>query len=236
MKGVAALAGSLDPRLKMAAALVLGPCLWKMHVGAAAGFAVLLFLLAWPLSATQPSGSRMVRSLLLFVFFWVAFKAAVDGLTGVPVEEIGGDALQLSVRLTALVLLGLDLALSTSARALGLAVSWFIRPLVGGERAWRVALALALMIHFLPACLAALSDVREVAARRCPDAGFFRRMRIIPQAVIRNLGQKTWNQTLAVACRRLEGPDAWEPDFAWQTRDSLWAMLSVALIAAAMFL
>jgi biotin transport system permease protein len=178
----------------------------------------------------------MVRSLLSFVLLWVAVKAGLDALGGVPSEYIAMDAAQLSVRLTALLLLGLTLALSTSARSLGLAVAWALRPVLGRERAWRVALSLSLMVHFLPACLASMSQVREVAARRCPEAGFFARMRIVPQAVIRNLGQKTWNQTLAVACRRLDGADAWASDFAWTGRDWIAASFLLPTVALMLFL
>ncbi|WP_207259856.1 cobalt transporter [Desulfovibrio sp. Huiquan2017] len=234
MPDVAGWVRSLDPRLKLAAALLIGPGLWKVDVLAAAGCAVFLLALGRFLAVGQPGGGKMVRSLLSFVFFWVAVKAVLDGVTGMPVEYMASDAAQLAVRLVALLMLGLCLALSTSARALGLAVAWALRPFLGRERAWRIALSLSLMVHFLPVCLSTLSGVRGVVARRCPKAGFFRRMRMIPQAVIRNLGQKTWNQTLAVACRGLDRAEAWEPDFAWAARD--WAGTGFVLLAtAAMF-
>lgn len=230
MSDVAAQVRALDPRLKLAAVLVVGPGLWTVHIGAAAACALFLLLLSWPLAVDRPGGGKMVRSLLSFVFFWVAVKIILDGITGVPVEEMSMDAAQLAVRLTALLMLGLCLALSTSSRALGLAVAWGLRPFLGRERAWRIALSLALMVHFLPTCLSTLSAVREVAGRRCPEAGFFWRMRIVPQAVIRNLGQKTWNQTLAVACRGLDRAAAWEADFAWTGRD--WAVAGFLAVAA----
>jgi biotin transport system permease protein len=227
---------SLDPRLKLAAALLLGPCLWKVPVPAATGCAVFLLLLVRFLAAGQPGGGNMVRSLLSFVFFWVAVKLVLDGLSGVPAEFMARDAGQLAVRLVALLMLGLSLALSTSARALGLAVAWALRPFLGRDRAWRIALALSLMVHFLPACLSTLSGVREVAARRFPEAGFLRRMRMVPQAVIRNLGQKTWNQTLAVACRGLDRAGAWDPDFAWSGRDWFGSAFVLAAAGAMFFL
>lgn len=235
MPGLAAFVRELDPRLKLAAALVVGPCLWKVHIFMAAACALFLFVLAVPLAAGQSVGGRMVRSLLSFVLLWVAVKAGLDALGGVPSEFIAMDAAQLAVRLSGLLLLGLTLALSTSARSLGLAVAWALRPVLGRERAWRVALSLSLMVHFLPVCLSAQSQVREVAALRCPEAGFFARMRIVPQAVIRNLGQKTWNQTLAVACRRLDGADAWTPDFAWTGRDWLVAGFLLPGVALMLF-
>jgi len=236
MIDAAGLVRSLDPRLKLAAALLVGPILWKVPVPAAVACAVFLLLLVRFLAVGQPGGGKMVRSLLSFVFFWVAVKLVLDGLSGVPVEAMVRDAGQLAVRLVALVMLGLGLALSSSARALGLAAAWALRPFLGRERAWRIALALSLMVHFLPTCLSILSGVREVAARRFPEAGFFRRMRMIPQAAIRNLGQKTWNQTLAVACRGLDRAGAWEPDFAWSARDWLGSAFVLATAGAMFFL
>lgn len=215
----------LDPRLKLAAALVLGPCLWKVHAASAALCALVFLILVPLLSVSRPMGARMVKSLFFFIFLWVAVKAGVDAVTGVPPEHIITDAGQLAVRLAGLVLLGLVLALSTSARAIGLAVAWYIRPLAGRERAWRVALSLALMVHFLPLCLSAVIGVRDVCERRCPGMGGIMKARVILQAVIRNLGQKTWSQTLAVAGRGLEGPEAWEADFRWTAWDLAWACL-----------
>jgi biotin transport system permease protein len=169
--------------------------------------------------------------MLVFIFLWVGLTVGLDALAGVPVEYIASEAVQLTASLLALLLLGLVLALSSSARALGLAVAWAMRPFVGTERAWRIALALALMVHFLPTCLETMSQVREVVGLRCPDAGFFSRMRMIPQAVIRYLGQKTWNQTLAVASRGLENAAAWESDFNWHGRDWVWSGIFVVTIS-----
>lgn len=236
MLAVAPYVRSLDPRLKLAMALVLGPCLWKISVISAFLCALLLFVILKPLAASQPVGSKMVRSLMLYVLLWVGLKVVLDSLTGLPLTQVVMGAFDLAIRLAALLLLGLTLALSTSARALGLAVAWAVRPLVGKERAWRLALSLALMIHFLPLCLSTMATVKEVASRRCPGCGFWQRLLIIPQAVIRNLGQKTWNQTLAVASRGLESSEAWEPEFFWTGRDWLWAVLALFFISLMLIL
>jgi len=223
---LAALVRGLDPRLKLGTALFLGPALWLMGLVQAGACAVGLACIVAALASGQPLGGRMVRGLLVFVVFWVAVKAGLDAVSGMPWSGVTAGALDLSVRLAALLLLGLSLALSASARALGLAVAWAVRPVAGGERAWKLALSLALMVHFLPMCLATVSEVRQAMARRCPGCGFFRRMVVIPQAVIRALGQKTWNQTLAVAGRGLDCAQAWEPDFSWSSRDTRCALLA----------
>ncbi|MBU4192017.1 MAG: cobalt transporter [Pseudodesulfovibrio sp.] len=235
MRGLAALARRLDPRLKLGAALVLGPVLWLVGAAQAGACALVLLALVAPLAADHPLGGRMVRSLLLFVVFWVAAKAGLDALSGLPLGAISAGAGELAIRLAALLLLGLFLALSSSARALGMAVAWAVRPVVGREQAWRLALSLALMVHFLPLCLSTVSQVRQTMARRCPRCGFFLRMVVIPQAVIRALGQKTWNQTLAVAGRNLDRPEAWEPDFSWTSRDTLLCLLVICALAGLIF-
>ncbi|MFH1915339.1 MAG: cobalt transporter [Pseudomonadota bacterium] len=226
MSRLGGLVRGLDPRLKLGMALLLGPTLWLMGLVQAAVCAVALLCIATALASGQHLGGRMVRGLLVFVIFWVAVKAGLDVASGMEWSQVVAGAGDLAVRLTALLLLGLSLALSASARALGLAVAWAVRPVAGGECAWKLALSLALMVHFLPMCLATVAEVRQTLARRCPRCGFFLRMTVIPQAVIRALGQKTWNQTLAVAGRGLDGPLAWEPDFSWSGRDTRCALVA----------
>lgn len=228
MRAAASFVRGLDPRLKLGMALLLGPSVWLLSPVASALMTCLLLPLVAVLAAAQPLGRRMLRSIAVFLFFWVAIKSGLDAISGVPLPVLAENAGVLLLRLSALILLGLALALSTSARALGLAVSWGLRPLIGEERAWKVALSLALVVHFLPLCLSTMNRVQETVSLRCPEYGIFRRMTVIPQAVLRGLGQKTWNQTLAIAGRGLEGGDAWRPDFSWRGSDSLCAALAVA--------
>lgn len=230
MERLAAVFRGLDPRLKMGVALILGPFFWLLPPSVVAVGLVLLAPVVAALAVTQPLGAKMVRSLLTFLLFWVGLKVAMDLISSIPPEEAALSAGILALRLGALLLLGLALALSTSARALGLAVSWAVRPFVGKERAWKVALSLALMVHFLPLCLSTMNQVKESVTSRCPHFGFFRRMTIIPQAVIRIMGQKTWSQTLAIAGRRLDDATAWEPNFTWNSRDTQCAVLSVICV------
>lgn len=235
MQRLASCVRELDPRLKLAVALVLGPCLWKVTLLAAVMSACLLFILLVSLALSQPVGWKMIRSLFVFVVFWVGIKVVLDSLSGVPLPHLALDAFNVFIRLLALLVLGLTLSLSTSARALGLAVAWCVRPLVGKERAWRLALSLSLMIHFLPLCLSTMATVKETIVRRCPGYGFRHRMLIIPQAVIRNLGQKTWNQTLAIAGRGFDRAEAWAPEFAWTGRDWLCSALAGCFFSLILF-
>ena len=222
---------ALDPRLKLAIALFLGPGLWMLPPLSVTLCLLFLGPTVYVLSKSQPVGSKMIRSLFTFIIFWVVLKAVMDTLSDLPVTTILMQSGELGLRLTSLLLLGLGLALSTSARALGMAVSWGLKPFIGAERAWKVALSLALMVHFLPMCLSTMNQVKETVASRCPHFGFRQKMVLIPQVVLRSLGQKTWNQTLAVAGRGLENAGAWEPDFTWHQRDTACAVSATFAIA-----
>lgn len=236
MAALIAFVRGLDPRLKMGLALVLGPSVWILSPAIAGVMVCLLLPLVAGLAAVQPLGRKMLRSITVFLLFWVAVKAGLDAVSGIPLEVLAVDSGILLLRLSALILLGLTLALSTSARSLGLAVAWGLRPLIGSERAWKVALSLALVVHFLPLCLSTMNRVQETVSLRCPGFGIVKRMTVIPQAVLRGLGQKTWNQTLAIAGRGLEDGDAWQPDFVWQRADTVCALLAVAAAVLILFL
>jgi len=171
----------------------------------------------------------MLRRLAWFVLFWGAAKVGLDMLAGVVAADAVLGGIVVVIRLSALLLIGITLALSTSARSLGMAVAWALRPFIGGERAWRAALSLALMVHFLPLCLSTLEQVSAAFRSRLPSGSRRLRALVVPLAVIRGLGQKTWNQTLAVAGRGLDRAEAWEPDFAWASRDTLWGASVVIL-------
>ena len=122
------------------------------------------------------------------------------------------DAALLGLRLCVLIGLGLLLALTTSPRQLGLALSWFLRPVLG-KNAWKTALSLALMIHFLPLVQTTFAQVKQTIRLRQPKRSRWERVLLVTQATLRLLAQKTWSQTVAVAARGLDSPEAWVPHF-----------------------
>lgn len=133
----------------------------------------------------------------------------------------------LGVRLTLLIGIGLALALAASPRALGLALVWLLRPVLGA-RAWQPALGVALMVHFLPMAQGTFTQVSRAADLRGP-LPLRRRAVLLPAAVLRILGQRTWTQTVAVAARGLDHPDAWQPDFPFRPVRWAVALLLVGL-------
>ncbi len=201
-----------DPRLKLLVAFALGAMVWHAGPTGLAAYSVIIGAFLFILRHLWQGGARIFRSYGLLVFFWMALKVFSDLMSGVDTDAALGNATILGVRLVMLLLLSLALAMSASPRQLGLAISWFLRPLLG-KAAWKVALALALMVHFLPLTWQVGVQVRKTIERRCPDLRWREKMILLPQAVIRNLGQKTWNQTLAVAGRGLDCPSGWVADF-----------------------
>ena len=93
-------------------------------------------------------------------------------------------------------------------RALGLALASLTRPVLR-RRAWTVSLALLLMVHFIPRAVAAFSGARAALRVRRIPVPRLRGLVIVLEAGVRNLARMTWDQTLAIAARRLDGPEAW---------------------------
>ena len=232
MIGRAALLRGLDPRLKMGAGLLLGVLLWKAAVWAVLPVTLSLVWAVVPFFRAE-RGRNHLRGVIFFVLAWVGIKSGVDVFTGSPLSLIAFQGAGLTIRLAGLILLGFVLSLSTSPRSMGMALNWFLLPM-GRDRSWRVALSLALMVHFLPKGLRVVSGVREAASLRCPDLSLRRRFVVLPLAVLRNMSRSAWDQTLAVASRGLDRAEAWTPGFAWTDRDSTaLAVLSVMAVVLA---
>lgn len=254
--GAPALPDPPDPRLHLLLAGCYGVLVWHLPplglAVVAAGLAGLFA--ASPLRRRLRPG--MLRGHAWFVLVWVVLRftlACLGPAEASPVSGIGDggstgadgvfDALRfawpdgpllahaareaalLGVRLALLIGIGLALALAASPRALGLALVWLLRPVLGA-RAWQPALGVALMVHFLPMAQGTFTQISRAADLRGP-LPLRRRAVLLPAAVLRILGQRTWTQTVAVAARGLDRPEAWRPDFAF--RPVRWA---VALLLA----
>lgn len=214
-----------DPRPLLLVAIAYGILVWQVGPTGLATIAVgVLGALAHPLVRRRRTPG-MVRGLVRFCAFWGLLKFALDMLVEVPdvAGALAGAAL-LSGRLALLGGIGMALTLAVSPRALALALAWLLRPLMG-DAAWRPALALALMLHFLPLTQRTVAQVLQSAAQRQPHGGLRRRLTLVPAAILRILGQRTWQQTVALAVRGLDTAEAWRPCFAPARRVWLWAVL-----------
>ncbi len=221
----------LDPRIKILSTIVLSVLSWRSGIIGLGCYFFVLVALCYQLRSSLPGQRQVLKSYGWFLLLWSVAKVGVDLWSGLSVEVAVSGAGLLAFRLTCLLLAGLVLALSTSPRQLGMALTWFLRPVMG-RRAWKGALAFALMVHFLPITWLTLAQVREAVNRRCPGLGLFRRMLLMGQCALRNLGQKTWNQTLAVACRRLDNQDAWQSVFQPDVVPWIWFSAIAILFAA----
>lgn len=232
----------LDPRARLLCAGTLGVLVWQAPPLAVAAYALLVAALFLFSGTATRAGFSMARPYLWFVLLWAGVKLAADtaGLgpaaqaTALPAADRLLEALPqaglMALRLMVLIGIGLLLTLTGSPRSLGLAMAWFLKPVLG-RRAWHAALSLALMVHFLPLIQKTVAQVRQAIRLRAPRCTAVRRWLLIPQATLRVMSQKTWAQTVAVAARGLDSPDAWEPDFPRQP--GAWCLCGLFLLLAA---
>lgn len=215
-----------DARIKIILAIVFGLLTWRAGWPGLLSYAVTVGYLASTLSGFPAANARAMRAFAVFVFLWTGVKFGLDIWAGTGIAQAAGESLLLGVRLLVVLLIGLTLAQSTSTRKLGLAVSRLLSPVLG-SRAWKAALALALMIHFLPlAWLAADGVSTGLKSRGVTGAA---KLRAYPTALLSRLAGKTWSQTVAIAARGLDEPQAWVADF--RTTRFAWTMCLLAVAA-----
>lgn len=204
---------SFDPRLKIILAATVGILTWHVPVYALYAYAAAIVLLEVSSKVHLTLGTRTIVTYLYFILIWAGIKFALDcssilqGITPDYQTALLSSG-TLTLRLIILIGIGLLLATTSSARQLGLALSWFMRPVLG-KRSWEPALSLALMIHFIPLIQETFKHVMQAMELRNPPRSKWQRFLLVPQAVLRICAQKTWTQTVAVAARKLDSPEAW---------------------------
>lgn len=204
---------SFDPRLKIILAATIGILTWHVPVYALCIYTAVILILGVGNKVHLTLGSRTITTYLYFILLWAGIKFALDctpifqGITPDYQAAFLSSGI-LALRLSILIGIGLLLATTSSARQLGLALSWFMRPILG-KRSWEPGLSLALMIHFIPLIQKTFSQVMQAMELRNPPRSKWQRFLLVPQAVLRICAQKTWTQTVAVAARKLDSPDAW---------------------------
>lgn len=116
------------------------------------------------------------------------------------------------VQLLTLVLLGLLVTGAYSATTLACAFNWFLRPLrfLGYTESWRLALALALLLQYIPRIFETLDGIRQGAfLRGLPSQGLGYWRMAIPR-FFTILAEQTWGQAVAVASRNLDNATPWQ--------------------------
>lgn len=224
---------ALDARPKLAFALLVGMALWQFPLVILLSLTLLGGVSCRSLGGFTRANKTLWRMAFVFVLIWSGLKCGLDIWGGAGLLAGVEAGAELGIRLGTLLLLGFTLTLSTSPRRLGLGLAWYLRPVLG-SRAWKTALALSLMVHFLPLALAAMGGLRQGLTMRWPDCPWPTRIRLIPLALLRVLSQTTWTQTLAVAARDLDNPAAWHPERA--VRLGEWAVVLIPILALSLAL
>ena len=196
----------VDARLKIFMSILAGVCTWQAGPLGLSVFFLTAVLLGWIVAGHGLIGRRQVRGLVLFVGLWTGIKAAMELLEHNP--HWLEDSLILGARLIILILVGISLAALTSRVQVGQAVSSLLRPILG-HKSWHGAMALALMIHFIPVSMRVMNTLKQTLALRAQGLSLWLRLRLYVTSVLRNLSRTTWDQTLALAVRGLEEDAAW---------------------------
>lgn len=226
---------SRDARPMVLAALVAGFCVWRFSLPVLVlPLAALAFL-----TVRHPSfpvlGRPVARQALRFAVFFGLIKFGLDCLAPEPDYAAAlTRAALLAARLLTAVGIGLVLLLWCGTRALCLALSWYARPFLG-KRAWRAALAAALVVHFLPMVFALADQTGRQIRLRLPQAGPLRRTSLLARAVLRLLAQKSWNQSVALIARDLDHADAWTQNGPPRPLPMLGAILTGAICVCLTF-
>ncbi|KAB1443430.1 cobalt transporter [Pseudodesulfovibrio senegalensis] len=223
-----------DPRVKIFGVLVFGVGLWHTGVyGVLLCACIVGYLAVWILGIS-PQARRMTRAFTIFAAFWSLLKAAFGLWDGLPPMAVFGDAAFFGIRLLVLLHLGLVLSESTSARQIGRAFCWALRPL-GTQRSWRFGLSLALMIHFIPMTIEVMQKAGQTLKLRRARLGFWLRMRVLPGMVMRIMAGKTWESALGVSARGLGRPEAWAYPLSFRVRD-VFFLFGICLGGCCLFL
>ena len=213
-----------DPRLKIITCMLLGLCALRAEPLGLAVFGMalgcVLGLLAW----RKPMNRTLIRSYIAFVIMWMAVKLGLDLWSGISWQEALQSSGLLGLRLVVLLSLGLVLAISTSSRSLGLGLTSMLRPILR-EKAWQLALAMALMVHFIPLNFQVIKTVHTAFNTRAPRLAWYRRVQLFVGAVLRNWSQKVWKQTLALASRGLDTPEAWSAQIPFVSKEWILGLL-----------
>ncbi len=199
---------ALDARVVLLVGLLFGVLVWRAGLPGNAVYGAFFAAVLAAAGARREDAARLLRSAAPFALVWSAVKLAFDLGAGVPRGEALGGVALLCARLVVLVLLGAALGTVVTPRGLGLALASLTRPVLR-RSAWKLGLALLLMIHLIPRALAAFRSASAALRVRRLELPRLRAMIVVVEAGTRNLATLTWDQTLAVAARRLDGPEAW---------------------------
>lgn len=210
--------GNLDGRVLLIVALVSGLLIWQLPQLWLIPFTLFWVALVFISGAQRKVRPSVLRAYALFFLFWVGLKILLDTIgllwqkspllpeTYAPVLVNAGI---LGMRLVAMSAVGVFIVGVAGAQKLSLAFAWLLKPVMR-KNAWKAALAMTLMLRFIPLAQRILRSSKTAVRLRCESLGFWSRMGLLVGASLSLLAKQTWTQTIAVASRGLDCPEAWE--------------------------
>lgn len=215
---------------------ITGSCIWMVPLFVCCLLACVtgVVFVLWRYALRLPP--RTMQRLGKFIVFWVVLKFCLQyvplfwgereqlfpagsefsfALVGQLVESVWlhREALYdigiFCLRLGILVIWGILLVGFYSAYELACAFGWYLRPCKRFET-WRIALALALLLHYLPRIYETLDTIKMGARLRHLPVKGFAFWRLVFPRFFAVLAQQTWAQAIAIASRRLDAPSPWE--------------------------
>jgi biotin transport system permease protein len=208
---------------------------WRAGLAGNALYAAAAAAVLAAAGAGRRDAARLVRSAAPFALVWGGVQLAVDLASGVALRPALAEVALLAARLAVLALLGAALGALVTPRALGLALAALARPLAP-RAAWKLGLALLLMLHLVPRAWAAFRSARAALRVRRLALPWHRALVLVLEAGTRSLAVLTWDQALAVAAHRLDRAEAWEGDPPPRLRDGCVGAAVAALAIAAAWL
>lgn len=200
--------GLRDPRLKIVIAAVAGFLAWHSGVVGLGVYLAVLTGLAMVLRGGRVPLQTALRRGAVFAGFWAVAKLLLTVWEGASWQAASVDAGVLGLRLLVLMGIGFALADSASPREMALGVASMLRPVLG-KRAWRPALSLALMIHFLPVAMALHERTAVAMAARRVERSRWVRFQLRVSSWLGGLSREASSQAMAVAARGLDREEAW---------------------------
>lgn len=144
----------------------------------AAGTALAGWLSVGLLAPGRHHGRRLALMAALFLLFW--------GLTLLLIDCFSSSfRFRPILNLAAWLALGLNLMLAKTPLALTLPLSRRLAPVIGGNRAGKLALALTLLVRLIPGLLSSALDLKRTIDRRAPQLSFRRRLALWGRTLVR---------------------------------------------------
>ncbi|MDR2456444.1 MAG: hypothetical protein LBE49_07620 [Deltaproteobacteria bacterium] len=217
------IAAGLDLRLLMVLVSALGLCSWLLPWPCLIAFGPSSFVAAWAAWRLRAIPRGAVKAYAAFLILWTLAKLLsslleAPGAWGPAVYS----ALELGSRLAVMAALALAVPLAATAVEIGRAAGWLLGPmdrLLGLFRkkeaesdpglSWRAALAVCLMMSFLPRAIKAVGQLRQALLLRAPSMSSARRLRLLAETLIRVMGSQAWDAALAITARDLYRPEPW---------------------------